>query len=109
MSSWTLTSKMTGSDEITLKEVLIEVSKKLDRFIEAHSTLHNEIAQHESRHEVQAETRQRAIDDMREELDDLRDWQIEVKGQLKLIKWATSGGLVAAAAMLLKVLGVPLP
>lgn len=100
---------MHDDNELSLKEVLLEVSRKLNSFLEAHNTLHTVMAQHESRHEVQAEARQRAIDDMRDELDELRDWQIEVKGQLKLLRWLTGGGLLAGLALLAKLLGIPLP
>lgn len=111
MSSWTLTSKGDGEleNDISLKDVLLDVSRKLDRFLETHNTLHGEMARRDSRHEAQAEARQRDIDEMRHQIDDLEDWQVEVRGQLKLVKWATSGGLVAVAAMLLRVLGVPVP
>lgn len=40
---------------------------------------------------------------------ELVSWKSEVNGQLKLIKWATSGGLLAAAALVLRLLGLPLP
>lgn len=40
---------------------------------------------------------------------ELLAWKTEVAGQLKLIKWAASGGALAAAALVLRLLGLPLP
>lgn len=52
------------------------------------------------------------IADIEEEIKpvpELVAWRNEVNGQLKLLKWATSGGLLAAAALVARLLGVPLP
>lgn len=40
---------------------------------------------------------------------DLVAWKNEVAGQLKLIKWALGGGALGAAALVLRLLGLPLP
>lgn len=36
-------------------------------------------------------------------------WQSEIKGQLTLLKWAAGGGLLGAAGLILRLLGVPVP
>lgn len=95
----------TLDNDISLKEVLLDVSRKLDRFLEAHAVLHTDMARRES----EVNTVLRHYERWGDKIEALEDWENEVRGQLKLLKWASSGGLVAAAAMILKLIGVPLP
>lgn len=97
---------------MSLKEVLWDVSRKLDRFLESHQALHNEMALREERVSQQLSNQRELVLSLREmedRVDALREWQVETTGQLKLIRWATSGGLVAVGAMILRLLGVPVP
>lgn len=103
-------------DEVTLKEVLMGVSKKLDEFLVQHAQLHTEIAiwseqmkQLMSSHQAWATDRALELRELQKEVDEIREWKIETGGQLKLIKWAAGGGLVSAAALVAKLMGVPLP
>lgn len=100
------------TDGMSLKEVLWDVSRKLDRFLESHQALHNEMALREERVSQQLSNQRELVISLREmedRVDALREWQVETTGQLKLIRWATSGGLVAVGAMILRLLGVPVP
>lgn len=97
---------------MSLKEVLWDVSRKLDRFLESHQALHNEMALREERVSQQLSNQRELVLSLREmedRVDALREWQVETTGQLKLIRWAASGGLVAVGAMILRLLGVPVP
>lgn len=93
------------NNDISLKEVLMEVSRKLDRFLETHNTLHNEMAVHEAKADQLLATHEMWGKDVEE----LKAWKTEVQGNLKLIKWVGSGGLATLALLVLKLLGVPVP
>lgn len=98
-----------ADDNISLKEVLLSVSHKLDRFLEAHASLHTEMTRQDSIRGAQLEAmlaRQEKRDEKVESLEAFRD---EVKGQIKILKWAASGGLLSVAALIAKLLGIPVP
>lgn len=92
-------------EEISLKEVLLGVSKKLDTFLEQHQTLHTEMAVHGAKVDQIVGDRE----EWGNELKDLREWKVEVQGQLKLIRWLSSAGAFALVSIVLKALGVPIP
>lgn len=105
-----------ADDDMSLKEVLMGVSKKLDEFLVQHAQLHTEmLIQSEQMKQMMASHQQwaneRAIEfkELEREVKELREWKIETNGQMKLVKWASTGGLVAVGSMLLKLFGVPLP
>jgi hypothetical protein len=94
-----------GDNDISLKEVLLQVSHKLDRFLEAHATLHSDMAARESKVDT--------ILDHHEEwgtrIEKIEDWQTKVDAQLSLLKWLAGGGALGAGALILRLLGVPVP
>lgn len=100
---------MTSDDNISLKEVLLQVSHKLDRFLEAHSSLHTEMTRRDARRDAQLEVVITHHEKHAEKLESLEEFRDEVQGQIKLLKWAASGGLLSVAALIAKLLGVPVP
>lgn len=88
-----------------LYEAMMETSRELRAFIIEHSKLHQEIAVHQAKvDQVLADGKED-----RKQLQELREWRVEVQGQLRLLKWLSAGGVAGGASMLLRLLGVPLP
>lgn len=103
-------------DEVTLKEILMGVSRKLDEFLVAHAQLHTEMALQAQRmeslmasHTEWSSDRAAELKELRDEVEMLSDWKISVESQLRLMKWLAGGGAVSAAAFVARLLGVPLP
>jgi septal ring factor EnvC (AmiA/AmiB activator) len=92
-------------DESRLYEAMMEVSKELRDFVSEHQKLHQEIAVHQAKVDQVLSDRE----EEKRQLAELRDWKIEVQGQLKLMKWLSMGGAASAIAFALKLVGVPLP
>lgn len=91
--------------EITLKEILIQVSEKLDRFLEAHAALHTDIAANEAKVDAVIASRE----NWGNRIDAIERWQDKADGQLSLLKWAAGGGLLGAIALILRLVGIPTP